>query len=251
MRFWILNELSCQIFAMVQACCVYACKNRCVKGCGKSFHQFPVDKNIRDKWVIATKRKNFKPSKYSVICSDHFLATDYVETMEGFGSTMRKKLYSNSVPSVFKLCDHLQPKIRKTNNSKTANPLARCVDVINFIHPKKSANDNNADFSNEPQSKDNLQNQINVLRKRYKSLLSKFYRIKRQNLRLNKQLLHIKSSKSKQKSPPLNFGSRLICGLKKSAMIKTCDSLPANCSIIAPKHTVFFAKLYLCQHHQR
>lgn len=49
------------------------------------------------KWVHAVKRKNFFPSLYSKLCSDHFLPTDILDRP----GTYKKHLKADAVPSIF------------------------------------------------------------------------------------------------------------------------------------------------------
>lgn len=64
----------------------------CVNTPGRSFHEFPKDECMRRLWVSAVSRDDFKPSRSSTVCSDHFLATDYRQTKK------RKLLKPNAVP---------------------------------------------------------------------------------------------------------------------------------------------------------
>jgi len=66
----------------------------CVDSSRKSFHAFPKDEYMRRLWVSAVKRVGFNPSNSAVICSDHFLETDYRQTMKH----NRLCLKSNAVP---------------------------------------------------------------------------------------------------------------------------------------------------------
>lgn len=56
-------------------CCAFGCNKRGV-------HLFPNDAKVRKQWEIAVRRKNFKASKHSRLCSDHFRTEDYIK--EGF-----------------------------------------------------------------------------------------------------------------------------------------------------------------------
>uniref|UniRef100_A0A3B3SYW9 THAP-type domain-containing protein n=1 Tax=Paramormyrops kingsleyae TaxID=1676925 RepID=A0A3B3SYW9_9TELE len=38
-----------------------------------SFYRIPFDGERRQRWVAAISRKDWQPSKYSRICSEHFL----------------------------------------------------------------------------------------------------------------------------------------------------------------------------------
>ena len=104
---------------MVASCCVYNCTNRVLKNSGLSFYSFPINKDIQKKWISRTWRKKFKPSKYSKVCSVHFLDSDYKEG-PGHGNVSRKYriLKPEAIPSVFpNLPEHLQPKAPKIRRS--------------------------------------------------------------------------------------------------------------------------------------
>ena len=58
---------------MPHACAVVDCKNRYSKGGKKKFYRFPAEKDRRHIWVAALNRKNWSPSEYSRVCSDHFV----------------------------------------------------------------------------------------------------------------------------------------------------------------------------------
>ncbi|XP_066518364.1 THAP domain-containing protein 1 isoform X2 [Hoplias malabaricus] len=81
---------------MVQSCSAYGCKNRYHKDKNISFHKFPLARpDICGKWVAAMKRSNFKPTKYSNICSQHF-------TKDCFKRECNNRvLKENAVPSLF------------------------------------------------------------------------------------------------------------------------------------------------------
>ncbi|XP_030640807.1 THAP domain-containing protein 1 [Chanos chanos] len=81
---------------MVQSCSAYGCKNRYHKDKNISFHKFPLARpDVCGKWVAAMRRKNFKPTKYSNICSQHF-------TKDCFKRECNNRvLKENAVPSLF------------------------------------------------------------------------------------------------------------------------------------------------------
>lgn len=58
---------------MVICCCAVGCSNRQGRP-GKRFFAFPKDKKQRDKWIAAVKREKWVPSRYSRLCSDHFVS---------------------------------------------------------------------------------------------------------------------------------------------------------------------------------
>nr|XP_023013675.1 zinc finger protein 14-like [Leptinotarsa decemlineata] len=82
---------------MTISCAAFNCTVRYKeKKSGVSFHRFPKDKTIRRKWVAALRRKNYIPSNYATVCSNHFRDEDYY--LSGKGTKLLKK---GVVPSVF------------------------------------------------------------------------------------------------------------------------------------------------------
>ncbi|XP_028921748.1 THAP domain-containing protein 1 [Ornithorhynchus anatinus] len=81
---------------MVQSCSAYRCRNRYDKDKPVSFHKFPLTRpDLCQKWEAAVRRKNFKPTKYSSICSEHF-------TPDCFKRECNNKLLKeNAVPTIF------------------------------------------------------------------------------------------------------------------------------------------------------
>ncbi|KAM3873992.1 THAP domain-containing protein 1 [Diretmus argenteus] len=81
---------------MVQSCSAYGCKNRYHKDKNVSFHKFPLARpDVCGKWISAMRRNNFKPTKYSNICSQHF-------TRDCFKRECNNRvLKENAVPSLF------------------------------------------------------------------------------------------------------------------------------------------------------
>ncbi|XP_025203306.1 THAP domain-containing protein 1-like [Melanaphis sacchari] len=93
---------------MVISCSSYGCTNRRQKGSGIQFHHFPLKRSsVLANWINEMKRKNFKPTKYSYLCSEHFTNDDYQIRP---GSNVRW-LKDDAVPSIFKeFPKHLQKK---------------------------------------------------------------------------------------------------------------------------------------------
>lgn len=80
-------------------CCVPFCTSDRKKQLGISFHEFPANDNRREAWLKAISRKDFLPndkSASSVVCSLHFLDSDYT-----LGTTKLRRLKRDVVPSVF------------------------------------------------------------------------------------------------------------------------------------------------------
>ncbi|KAJ1205414.1 hypothetical protein NDU88_000849 [Pleurodeles waltl] len=86
---------------MVQSCSAYGCRNRYDKEKPISFHKFPLTRpEICEKWEAAVRRNNFKPTKYSSICSEHF-------TPDCFKRECNNKLLNdNAVPTIFSFSEN-------------------------------------------------------------------------------------------------------------------------------------------------
>ncbi|KAM4708266.1 THAP domain-containing protein 1 [Discoglossus pictus] len=81
---------------MVQSCSAYGCKNRYDKDKPISFHKFPLTRPLLcKKWEAAVRRVDFKPTKYSSICSDHFTSDCFKRECNN------KLLKDNAVPTIF------------------------------------------------------------------------------------------------------------------------------------------------------
>ncbi|XP_072379742.1 uncharacterized protein [Diabrotica undecimpunctata] len=66
------------------------------KSSGISFHRFPKDPERRDIWIKFVNRGKWKPNKYSVLCSKHFLEADMDRT-----SLSSIRLRDSAVPITF------------------------------------------------------------------------------------------------------------------------------------------------------
>ena len=82
------------------------CTNRSKKGSNISFYRFPADQVRRILWEAAVKRKNWIPTKYSWLCSDHFvggaksddeLSPAYIPTCFEFTSSPEKSWKLNQL----------------------------------------------------------------------------------------------------------------------------------------------------------
>ncbi|XP_049874047.1 THAP domain-containing protein 1-like [Pectinophora gossypiella] len=79
-----------------------------------SFHRFPKDPNLRNKWIQNMKRDNWRPSPYSRLCSLHFDVSCY---RAGYTS---KTLHSDAVPTIFSHIhkDSHKAKLRRSRPSR-------------------------------------------------------------------------------------------------------------------------------------
>ena len=81
-RFGGLNQISVSVILslifdkMVHSCCAYGCTNRMEKQKKLGFFRFPSkgkEKDRRERWIRALKRKDWNPTANSRICGDHFV----------------------------------------------------------------------------------------------------------------------------------------------------------------------------------
>ncbi|XP_050038332.1 uncharacterized protein [Dermacentor andersoni] len=104
-------------------CCVPLCKSdEKKKTPGLSFHEFPSDLALREKWIAAVRRDGWKPndrSCYTKVCSRHFKKEDFIEGK-------RRRLKKGSVPSVFDdFPHHLQSKATRDRSTASIEKRAQ------------------------------------------------------------------------------------------------------------------------------
>lgn len=113
---------------MPYACAAVGCSNRSTDG-SLRFHHFPGEnrKHMRERWIAAVNRKDFVPTRYTVLCSKHFTADCYernVDLLGDFGLSVKSaRLNKNAVPTIFA---RRRPAPKKT---KGAVPKKRTKDV--------------------------------------------------------------------------------------------------------------------------
>ncbi|KAH8019690.1 hypothetical protein HPB51_021012 [Rhipicephalus microplus] len=107
--------------------CVPKCKSDAKRKVpGISFHEIFSDSEARTAWLKAIARKDWMPnttSRYSVVCSRHFLLTDYKEGCK------TRKLKRSATPSVFDdYPEYMQPKPKKPRSDPSARKRALAPD---------------------------------------------------------------------------------------------------------------------------
>ncbi|KAF4113984.1 THAP domain-containing protein 1 isoform X1 [Onychostoma macrolepis] len=181
---------------MVQSCSAYGCKNRYHKDKNISFHKFPLARpDVCGKWVAAMKRRNFKPTKYSNICSQHF-------TRDCFKRECNNRvLKDNAVPSLFTF-SKLQLQAASLEESFSPDmafplslPLSDAEETRAAVRPSEAepapllhtsafvSCDHNYTVEDTVQQKrriEQLQEQLDKLRKRLKTVQQKCRRQERQ-----------------------------------------------------------------------
>ena len=77
---------------MPKYCCAANCSNVFTKGSEVKFYRFPSDPERKAKWIAAINRKDWYPTEYSWICSEHFVS----------GEKSNNQFAPNYVPTIFK-----------------------------------------------------------------------------------------------------------------------------------------------------
>ncbi|KAH7979593.1 hypothetical protein HPB49_009994 [Dermacentor silvarum] len=94
---------------------------------GISFHEIPSDSEARAAWLKAIARKDWTSnttSRYSVVCSRHFVPTEYKEGCK------TRKLKRGATPSVFDdYPEYMQPKPKKFRGDAAVRKRAVAVDI--------------------------------------------------------------------------------------------------------------------------
>ena len=98
---------------MVNKCSAYGCRsgyrNEPVQQHGEkiTFHAYPLkNEELCQKWIKANPRMDFVPTKYSRVCSLHFVSSDFVDQRTDTNASRRKQ---QSLMSEKPLRQHLKP----------------------------------------------------------------------------------------------------------------------------------------------
>jgi len=98
---------------MVNKCAAFGCKSGYKShetDSSVTFHRFPNDPELREKWRRANPRKDFVPTEHSRLCSLHFHPSDFVDVRTDKNvarlkkkpeKPLRRQLKEGAVPSVF------------------------------------------------------------------------------------------------------------------------------------------------------
>ena len=114
-------------------CAAWGCSNT-YKDSDVSLHSFPFDRpEILRQWItfVKTTRKDWSgPTKYSVLCSNHFDVDSYpakYRLMESMGQTVTKrKLNNNAVPTKHVNIGTPKQNVMDVPGKRTADPTTPC-----------------------------------------------------------------------------------------------------------------------------
>lgn len=123
---------------MPKACVAINCTNQTRDGI--SLHEFPKDSHTANLWsqFICTKRKGWKRTKYSHICSDHF-EKECFENYTQWEMKLSKKLLlkPDAVPTIHKSKDGKNDK-RKNDNEMPPSIRKRQVNLVCILSSHKT-----------------------------------------------------------------------------------------------------------------
>uniref|UniRef100_A0A1A7WIX9 THAP domain-containing protein 1 n=2 Tax=Iconisemion striatum TaxID=60296 RepID=A0A1A7WIX9_9TELE len=183
---------------MVQTCSAYGCKNRYHKDKDVSFHKFPLARpDVCGKWVAAMRRNNFKPTKYSNICSQHFtqdcfkrecnnrvLKENAVPSLFTFNLSMKSESLEDPFPSEIHLPISLpltsDPTLEKEEEPDGIAAEAHSDTVVVSCDHNYTAEDS----AQQKKRIEQLEEQVELLRKKLKTMQQKCRRQERQLKRL-------------------------------------------------------------------
>ncbi|XP_045211364.2 THAP domain-containing protein 6-like [Mercenaria mercenaria] len=181
---------------MPNTCCAVGCSNHGRMLKKLSFFTFPNDEERREKWISAVKRVNsdgtkWLPSKYTVLCSDHFIQgkpnrdpahPDFVPSLFGHVKTTPKetdaklKRFASAVKRKIAFSTPIPAKRQR----KVLSPLVENVEEVYFATPLNSKTGYDRDISNTERykydfeinslrtDKDNLKSENNHLKEQVK-----------------------------------------------------------------------------------
>ena len=107
---------------MVNKCVVTNCTRDYPTGEKKQFFLFPKDEERRKKWIYFVNRKNWTPTKYSVVCIDHF----HDKFIKHGKSRCKLNLESHPVPTIHP-CANSQPSFLNTPKVPRRSPRKRAL----------------------------------------------------------------------------------------------------------------------------
>ncbi|XP_042232507.1 zinc finger MYM-type protein 1-like [Homarus americanus] len=116
-------------------CCADDCRNG--EGSGRSFFRFPRNPEQRKIWESRVGREGWRSTLTTVLCSDHFVKTDYEvdpDLLSSFCTRRQPRLKKDAVPSVF-MCNKEIPTSTQVE-TKEAVTIKQEID-IKFVEVKE------------------------------------------------------------------------------------------------------------------
>ncbi|XP_032687776.1 THAP domain-containing protein 1-like [Odontomachus brunneus] len=232
---------------MSSCCCIPKCKNTTKDG----FHlfRFPLNRpDILKMWIDAIGRVGFEPTKYHLICSAHFIDTDFMERPNASGV----RLKNLAVPSIF--CETSVPTV----NSISADITTIEISSIEFDTTPVSASavmpaiawksilkprEDNSTFSIPSPSTSTTDIMKMSMRKPRKIMYNSLLKLKKQEISPRKKLMWrtIKSLKQKlkRKEEKIHYLENLLKILRTKNLLERDPS-----EIIANNFDASISKLF-------
>ncbi|CAH0714410.1 unnamed protein product, partial [Brenthis ino] len=164
-------------------CSILECKNESrrdnLSNGGISYHRYPRDPIVKEKWIDATGRINWMPTKISTICSEHFSPDDFAISKKGY-----RYIKSTALPC-YKIVTFLKEK--QTDPLICVQPhLAGCISKL------KRETIKNLDTVDSPScltpSEEKLKGRLSFCVDKIKKQGLKIKRLQSQNRRLKKKI---------------------------------------------------------------
>ena len=166
-----------------------------------AFCRFPDKKKrpeCRARWIHAIRRKDWKPTSNSYLCSDHFEENCFVVRPNKIG----RRLNDSAVPSIFNFPPHLQPKphtprkarTRSAEASASSSHVSPVVEVQDAPSPEKIVRRVNVEhsyMSRDPPLSPEMVEKTEKLKKKIKILTQ---RVRRKQRQINKMADLLKST---------------------------------------------------------
>lgn len=154
---------------MVISCCAYNCTNRQTTSKMLSFHRVPLNNpKLLKQWKLAIRRKDWEPTKTSLICSEHFTDDDYVVKKS---ASVRPRLKPDAVPSIFDFPDNYN-YMKKEKQRILAEKLEYEKQLL--INHKKMCVSHDHSYGNSSVHKvSTLASEIDKIKNKYKLIFEK------------------------------------------------------------------------------
>ncbi|KAJ8725273.1 hypothetical protein PYW07_016231 [Mythimna separata] len=137
------------------SCAILTCRNdsrkKNVSSGGVSYHCFPEDPFIKEKWIDATGRQKWMPTKSSTICSEHFEDQDKQISKKGYRFLNDKAIPTKNI-LIFQDC--INSEINEPGPSRKrlqgSPPLTNPIIRTDVTPTKKALQAVNSELTNSP-----------------------------------------------------------------------------------------------------
>ncbi|XP_064076838.1 PHD finger protein 20-like isoform X1 [Vanessa tameamea] len=123
----------------VKKCCVENCNSSSTRreDIGVTYHKFPKDKILREKWVLVTHYMHTNTAHSTYVCSRHFCKSDFQIYQDS-----RYVLKSDAVPSIF---SWTMTDFKTDKNMETPSPTKDVDEKLNLSSSSKESEGENVE----------------------------------------------------------------------------------------------------------